>query len=107
MLNARKLPEPWAPPAPQEIYVQYLGPTSWKLMGRKYRRDESDTLTLIATLSAVGPVTAQAAHQEAIRLARSYVRRGTADSVVVSAARSANVQYIHIYVRSTLCPEAS
>ena len=84
-----------------------IGPTSWQFKERKYSKSPDDTLIPIATLSARGPVTAERAYKEAMRLARDYVRRGTADSVVVSAARSANVQRIHIYVRSTLCPEAS
>ena len=101
----RTLPKPWTPPHPREVYAQYIGPTSWQFKERKYSKSPDDTLILIATLSARGPVTAERAHKEAMRLARDYVRRGTADRVVVSAARSAGMQHIHLYVRETLCPE--
>ena len=100
----RTLPKPWTPPHPREVYAQYIGPTSWQFKERKYSKSPDDTLILIATLSARGPVTAERAHKEAMLLACDYVRRGTA---VVSAARSAGMQHIHLYVRETLCPEAS
>mgnify|MGYP006932714844 CR=1 FL=1 len=103
----RALPAPWLPPHPREVYVVHTGPTSFKLKERKYSKSPEDTLIPIVTLSARGPVTVESAHREAMQIARDYVRHGTADSVVVSAARSAGVQRIHLYVRETLCPEAA
>lgn len=66
----RTLPKPWTPPHPREIYAQYIGPTSWQFKERKYSKSPDDTLIPIATLSARGPVTAERAHKEAMRLAR-------------------------------------
>lgn len=103
----RTLPSPWIPPHPREIYVVHTGPTSFKLKERKYSKSSDDTLIPIVTLSACGPVTAEAAHREAMQLARDYVRRGLADNIVVSAARMADAQHIHVYARVTLCPEGA
>lgn len=102
----RTLPPPWRPPGPREVYVVHTGPTSFNVKERKYSKSPDDTLIPIVTLSARGPVTVESAHREAMQIARDYVRRGTADSVVVSAARSAGVQRICLYVRETICPEA-
>jgi predicted nucleic acid-binding protein len=103
----RKPPAPWTPPCPREVYVVHTGLTSFNVKERKYSKSPEDTLIPVVTLTARGPVTAESAHREAMQIARDYVRRGTADSVVVSAARTAGVQRICLYVRETLCPEAA
>lgn len=103
----RTLPKPWIPPHPREIYAQHLNPTDWRLKERKYQKSHLDMLTPIATLAVRGMVTAEAAHREAMQLARDYVRRGLADNIVVSAARMDDAQHIHVYARVTLCPEGA